>query len=342
MAKQKIGIGLIGLGMAVTPHAKSLKDVTDRAEVVAAYSPSAERRRAFGEKFRLPLTDTAHAIFDDPSIDAVMILTPPASHLELVERAAAAGKHVLLEKPLEINTERGEAIVAACRKAGVKLGLVLQFRHRPASLRLKQLLGEGGIGQIASAGCTLRWWRSQAGYYDHPGRGTLERDGGGVLITQAIHTLDLLLSLAGPVEAVTAFATTTPLHRMETEDTVCGALRFRNGAIGILDTTTAAYPGFEERIEIIGDNATAVMAGAELTVHYHDGSMETAGEAAKTGGGGDPMDFPHDTHRAVLVDFLDAIRDDREPVANGEQLLAVHRVIDALLQSAKEGRAVSL
>ena len=117
-------------------------------------------------------------------------------------------------------------------------------------------------------------------------------------------------------------------------------VQIRNGAIGILDTTTAAYPGFEERIEIIGDKATAVMAGAALTVYYHDGRTETAGEAAKTGGGGDPMDFPHDTHRAVLVDFLDAIRDDREPVANGEQLLAVHRVIDAVLKSAKEGRAI--
>jgi len=338
----KIRIGLVGLGMAVTPHAKSLVDLADRAEVVKAFSPSPERRRTFAERFPFPLAERPEEVFDDPSIDAVMLLTPPNTHLELTERAAAAGKHVLLEKPLEITTGRSQKLVEACRAAGVKLGVVLQFRHRPASLRLKALIESGALGRPASAGCTIRWWRSQEGYYDEPGRGTVARDGGGVLITQSIHILDLLLHLAGPVSEVIAFAQTSPLHVMETEDMVCGALRFTNGAIGILDATTAAYPGFQERIEIIGEHATAIIAGTKLTLYRKDGTDETVGEDVSTGGSGDPMDFPHDTHRAVLADFLDAVANDREPAANGEQVLAVHRVIDALLESSEKKRAISL
>ena len=146
-----------------------------------------------------------------------MILTPPNTHLDLVRQAAAAGKHILLEKPLEISIERAEALVAAAEEAGVTLGVVLQHRFRPASRALGAMLAEGRLGEIVSALGPRPNWRPQS-YYDQPGRGTKARDGGGVLLTQAIHTLDLMISLAGlPVE-VTAYAATSAVHRMETED----------------------------------------------------------------------------------------------------------------------------
>ncbi|MBV9782622.1 MAG: Gfo/Idh/MocA family oxidoreductase [Acidisphaera sp.] len=331
-------IALIGLGMAVTPHAKSLLDLADRVQVAYAWSPSAERRAAFAARFPFPQAANLEAILSDASVGAVAILTPPATHLDLVRRCAAAGKHVLLEKPLEITTPRAEALVSACREARVTLGVVLQHRFRPSALRLAAMLRAGELGALIAASTGIRLWRPQS-YYDEPGRGTLARDGGGVLLTQGIHTLDLLQSLAGPVTEVTGYATTSAVHRMETEDLVCAAARFAGGAFGTIEATTAAFPGFPERIDLIGDRATASLSGVDLVVHGHDGRVTEL--RPQTGGGGtgaDPMDFPHDTHRALLGDFLDAIEQGRDPAASGSEVLRVHRLIDALLQAAQTGR----
>jgi len=270
-----------------------------------------------------------------------MILTPPNTHLELVERFAAAGKHILLEKPLEVSTVRAEALVRAAGAAGVRLGAVFQSRFREASLALRARLEQGTLGELAAANVVCPWWRPQS-YYDEPGRGTLARDGGGVLITQAIHTLDLALSLTGPVAEVAAICGTTRLHRMETEDCAGAGLRFANGALGALFATTAEYPGFPERIELIGTRTTAVLAAGVVTLHHHDGRTERIGEEQTTGGGADPMAFPHDAHRALLTEFLDALDQDREPVPSGREALRVHRFIDAVLRSSKLGRAVAI
>ena len=198
---------IIGLGMAVTPHAKSLVDLRDRVEVAAAYSPTAARRDAFAERFGLPVTDDLNAIVDDPSIDYAVLLTPPNARSELVRRLAAAGKHILMEKPVERTTAAAEAIVATAERAGVTLGIVLQHRFRTVAERLGERLESGALGTIAAVHIVVPWWREQ-GYYDEPGRGTYARDGGGVLVSQAIHTLDLALSFAGPVDEVVSVAGT--------------------------------------------------------------------------------------------------------------------------------------
>lgn len=340
MAKRRIAI--IGLGMASAPHARSLADLAGRVEVAAAYSPTAARREAFAARWNVPTVDTADAVFEDRTIDAVMVLTPPSSHLELVERAARAGKHVLLEKPLEVTTARAEALVEAAARARVKLGIVLQHRFRPVASALAGIVAEGRLGEIVGASARLSNWRPQS-YYDEPGRGTKARDGGGVLLTQAIHTLDLLIALAGtPVEAF-AYAATTPVHRMETEDLVAGAVRFGNGAIGTIGATTSFYPGYADAIELIGTRGTARIEGTGLVARFHDGTETGLDDGAPGGGAGaDPMAFPHQHHRAVLADFLDAIGEDREPKVSGREALKVHRLIDALLRSAATGRRESL
>ena len=210
---KKTRIALIGLGMAVTPHAKSLVDLADRLEVVHAFSPTEARRRAFAAKFPFPMTSRFEDILEDKSVEAALVLTPPNTHFEVASRLAAAGKHVLLEKPVEVNTARAQELVEAFERAGRSLGVVLQHRFRPGALRLAQCVAAGELGDIAAATVSVPWWRPQA-YYDEPGRGTLARDGGGVLITQAIHTLDLFLSLAGPVTQVSAIGGTSRVHRM--------------------------------------------------------------------------------------------------------------------------------
>ena len=331
---QKTRVALVGLGMAVTPHAKSALDLADRVEVAFAFSPSPARRTKFAAQFPFPSCDRIETILEDRSIDVVVLLTPPNTHLELVQRCAAAGKHVLLEKPLDITTDRAEQLVAACRRAGAKLGVVLQHRHKPAAERLAAALRSGELGSLVGASAIIRLWRPQS-YYDEPGRGTMARDGGGVLITQAIHTLDLLLSLVGDAAEVSARGTTTPIHRMECEDMVCAAVRWRSGALGVIEATTAAYPGAPERIELTGTRGTATLAGTALELRFADGRTEALSADGSGGGtGADPMAFPHDYHRAVWRDFLDAIQRGGEPRVNGEEGLRVHRLIDSLLASA--------
>jgi predicted dehydrogenase len=336
LARKRIAI--IGLGMAVGPHAQSLRDLADRVEVAAAYSPTEARRAAFAKRWDFPVTGDIDAIFEDGTIDAVMVLAPPNTHLELTRRAASAGKHVLLEKPVEITLERAQALVDAVEAAGTKLGVVLQHRFRPASLALAQLMAEQRLGDLVSASAHVRNWRPQ-GYYDQPGRGTKARDGGGVLVTQAIHTLDLMISVAGLPSEVAAFAATSPVHSMETEDIAAAAMRYANGAVGMISATTTAFPGFADVVEVIGSKGTARLANAMLTADFHDGSRFEAGKESDGGGtGADPMAFPHEHHRGVLTDFLDALDSDRQPTVSGREALKVHRLIAAILRSAETGR----
>lgn len=335
-------IAIIGLGMAVTPHARGLVDLADKVEVVHAFSPSEARRNAFAARFPFPACDSIDTILNDDSVEAVAVFTPASTHRDIARQCAAAGKHVLMEKPLDITTARAEELVAACRDAGVTLGVVLQHRFRPAGMRLAELLRNGELGRIVGCSTIIRLWRPQS-YYDEPGRGSFARDGGGVLISQGIHTLDLMLSLAGPIAEVTGFATTTPIHRMETEDMVCAAARFANGAFGTIDATTAAYPGFLEEIILTCEKGTALLRGTELLVQLQDGRTITVEPDRSPGGtGADPMAFPHDYHRAVMEDFVDAIRQKREPKVTGEEALKVHRLIDALIETGRTGAAVQV
>lgn len=335
-------VAILGLGMAVAPHAKSLEDLASRVEVATAFSPTPARREAFAAHFPFPTTGDLDTIIADRSIDAVLVLTPPNTHRDIVVKAAAAGKHVLLEKPLEVSLAAAEELVDACERAGVRLGVVLQHRFRPAARRLREILAEGRLGRIVAASAHIPWWRPQS-YYDEPGRGTLARDGGGVLVTQAIHSLDLFGSLAGRIDEVMAYAITTPVHRMETEDTVAAAIRFANGAIGTIDATTAAFPGHAERMTFVGENGTAIMERTALDVQLRDGTVESvAADESSGGGGADPMAFPHDYHRALIADFLDAIEEGRDPMIGGREALKVHRLIAALLASAKARAPVAV
>lgn len=338
----RLRLAIVGLGMAVTPHARGLMDLRDKIEVLHAHAPSAARRDDFAKRFLFPVTDSLETILSDPRVEAVAVFTPANTHADIGLACARAGKHVLMEKPLDITTARAETLVSGCRAAGVTLGVVLQHRFRPAALRAADLLASGALGQITGCSTTIRLWRPQS-YYDEPRRGSFARDGGGVLISQGIHTLDLMLSLAGPVETVTGFAATSAVHRMETEDMVCAAARFENGAIGVIDATTAAYPGFHEEITITGTRGTLALRGGTLLAQFLDGTDERV--EADTGAGGtgaDPMDFPHDWHRAVMADFAAAIRGSRAPRVTGDEALRVHRLIDALVAAGDGSKPVEV
>ena len=214
------------------------------------------------------------------------------------------------------------------QKADRRFGVVLQHRFRAASRKLISIVQSGELGELISASASIRWWRTPE-YFAEPGRGMKARDGGGVLITQAIHTLDLFQSLTGPIARVAAMARTSPQRKIDTEDIVAAAIGFRGGAIGTIDATTVAYPGFPEKIELACENGTAVLEAETLTVYYRDGRILRHEGAESKSGGADPMAFSHEAHKALITDFIDAVEAGREPTVSGREALKVQLLIEA-------------
>ena len=326
-----IGMAIIGVANGFPPHARSFVDLKDRVRVVWAVARTTARLQPVADEFGFPVTTDLAAALADPAVDAMLVLTPANTHLDMVEAALAAGKHVLCEKPLEVTMARSEALVAAARRAGKRLGVVFQQRFRTGNMRLKQLLTEGALGEVQAAWLTVPWWRPQA-YYDEPGRGVLARDGGGVLITQAIHQIDLFRWLVGISSVQASQLSTTNVHRMETEDYASALIRLGNGAPGTIIATTAAFPGGAGEIRIIGSRGTASLEGGSLSVTLFDGTTEKYEDTGGSGSGVLHMAFAHDAHRALLADFLDAIEHDRDTSIPGEEALATQRVIQSIIE----------
>jgi predicted dehydrogenase len=325
-----IGLAVIGLGSALAPHAKAILDLSDRARVVHAVARSGDRRRSVEEQYGFPTSGDMATAIADPRVDAVMILTPTNTHLEIARAAFSAGKHVLCEKPLDTTLERAEHLVEAGRRADRRLAMMLQLRFRAASQRLKTLLQTEALGEVQAATMTVPWWRPQS-YYDEPGRGVKARDGGGVLLIQAIHTLDLFRWCVGISAVESAIVRTTSLHRMETEDYATALVRLGNGAPGTIVATVAAFPGSPEQIMIIGSKGIARMDGSNLRVSFLDGTEDVVRDTGGSGSGSGFMTFSHEPHKAVIADFLDAIEQNRDPAIPGEEALATQRVIDTII-----------
>ena len=325
-----IGIAVVGLGAALSPHAKGLLELTDKARVVWAAARSTKYTEATAQQYGWPVTNDIDAAIRDPKVDAVMVLSPVNTHLLIAEAAFAAGKHVLCEKPLEVSVDRGERLIEAGRRANRHLQIMLQHRFRKACRRLKDLVAGGELGTVQAATMTVPWWRPQS-YYDSLGRGTKSQDGGGVLMVQAIHTLDVFRWCVGISSIEAAQVRTTDLHRMETEDYASALVRLGNGAPGTIVATVAAFPGNPEQITIIGSKATARMDGNNLRVNWIDGRTEELIEDTGSGVGRAVMAFSHVPHKAVIEDFLDAIQSGRAPAIPGEEALATQRVIDAIV-----------
>ena len=330
----KMVIALVGLGSGALPHLRSLEDLKDRVELRYAFTrqPRADRIQAYTGPVHL--TDSLELILQDPEVQAVIVASPASTHLDICQRCFAAGKHVLLEKPLELNLERSTQLVELAAQSNLQLGVVLQHRFREASQVLQKLLIDGRLGEVEAASIRVPWWRSQA-YYNEPGRGTLARDGGGVLLTQAIHTLDLFRALVGIQSIKSAMVCQTRLHQMETEDYVSALLVLGNGAPGDLMATTAMYPGFPETIDIIGTLGSARLTGGNLQVHFLEGVPLIISNEGGTGSGANPMDFSHEPHRELINDFMQAISEKRAPHVSGADALKTQALISELLRAGQ-------
>lgn len=334
-------VALVGLGMASRPHLQALKQLDGKVGVAGIFNRSPAPALQASEEYGFPVFESIDAIASDDSVDAVILVTPPDQREALVKTFASAGKHILTEKPIERSSEQATALVEICEAASVNFGVVFQHRFRAGALRLTEILANGLLGDIASVRVQVPWWREQS-YYDVPGRGSYARDGGGVLISQAIHVLDLMLSLTGPAQSVQALCATTPLHTLEAEDFAAGCVRFASGAVGSIVATTAAYPGGAESLCIDATLGSATLEAGRLSVYWRDGRNEELGETTGTGGGADPMAFPCDWHRDLIEDFVTSMRDGSPPRISGREGLRVHHLIDALVASSRQGKQVEV
>jgi predicted dehydrogenase len=334
-------LALVGLGMVAPTYAEAIR-TSPGLRLKWVLARSAESAQGFlrdhPDLGAQVASDLSH-IAQDPEVDFALLTTPPNARHEIVTALADAGKPILMEKPVERDLPAATALVAHCEAAGVPLSIMLQHRARPLVADLHQRVA--ALGPLMAAEIAVPWWRPQA-YYDAPGRGSYARDGGGVLISQAIHTLDLALQFTGPVAEVTAMTGTTGFHRMEAEDFVSAGLRFENGALGHLHASTASFPGRGETITLHYRDGSAHLAAGNLRIDHADGHSETLGQAASSGAGADPMAFTCDWHRAVIEDFADSLRAGRAPMIPGRSALEVHRLITALERSGRDGQRMAL
>jgi UDP-N-acetyl-2-amino-2-deoxyglucuronate dehydrogenase len=345
------GFGIIGCGMIAEFHTRAINEI-EGARVMAAYT----RNPANGAKIA-GLAEGGCAVFDDldamlaqPGLDVVCICTPSGAHLEPAVKAAKAGKHVVVEKPLEITLPRCDAIIDACDRAGVRLCTIFPSRFTDANLRLKEAVATGRFGRLTLGDTYVKWWRTQQ-YYDSGGwRGTWELDGGGALMNQAIHNVDLLYWLMGDVAAVTAMTATLAHQRIEVEDTAVASLRFKNGALGTIEAATSAFPGLLKRTEIHGDRGSARVEQDDITLWEFQERIPRDNEvfaamAAQSGfkaGASDPRGITHIGHRDQLIDFLQAIDEGRAPLVDGREGRKSVEIIRAIYRSAETGAQVLL
>ena len=330
---KKIGIALVGLGPGAEPHLASLAALNDQVELRWGVTRSGNLRREGLLPSGTRLTADLGEALADAQVDVVVLATPANTHLALARQTLAAGKHTLVEKPLDVSLQRAEELVQLAEASGLCFGVVLQHRFRPGAVRLRALLASGALGELQAGMLQVPWWRSQAGYYDQAGRGTRARDGGGVLLTQAVHSLDLFRSLVGVRGVVAAQVRTTAVHAIETEDFASALLTLGNGAPGSVMATTAMFPGRTESIELIYAGAQVSLVGGGLQVHHHDGRTEMVEGDEKTGSGDAIMDFSPAAHTALYRDFLDAVAHHRPPLVSGREALLTHRLIEEILSA---------
>ena len=326
---------MIGLGMVSGTYAQAILNSAD-ITLDLIYARTADSCDAFVQQWP-DLGARAASNIDEiivSDVDFVIVTTPPNARLDIVERLARAGKPILMEKPVERNLQNARDLVDTCAQHVVRLGIMLQHRVRPVVDELRRSLDD--LGDIHMVEVSVPWWRDQS-YYDAPGRGTYARDGGGVMISQAIHTLDLMLSLTGPVETVSALAATSKSHDMEAEDFVSAGLRFVSGAVGHLFATTSAYPGRGETITLHCAKGSVTLNAGTLQIDWRDGRNQTLGQAVTSGAGADPMAFTSDWHQWMIEDFAASIAKNRPCLVTGEEALKVHALIDALERSSKSG-----
>ena len=334
-----VRFGLVGCGNVSRIHAESIKRIPN-AKLVAVMSRTEKKAWNLAREYECDYHTDLESLLKRKDVDAVVILTPNALHADIGIEAARYGKHVVVEKPIDVSLEKAERLIEECDKNDVKLSVIFQRRFSDAARKLKKFLDEGEFGKINFGNALVKWYRTQEYYDSGDWRGTWEFEGGGALINQSIHYLDLLIYFIGPVDEVFAYMDTRA-HKIEVEDILVGTLKFRNGALGLIEANTTAYPGFEARLDVYGDEGSAIVVDDELVRLTVKGKIDIGSPRTSrnlTGASSPTISF--ELHRRQYEDIVNSIINDKKPAVDGIDGLNTLAVVLALYESAKTGKAV--
>jgi predicted dehydrogenase len=339
---KNLRFGIIGAGNIAAVHAAAIHGTSD-AELVAIAARGEERGRVFAQKHNAAWHADYRELLRRDDIDAVSLAVPHDLHAPMAIDAAKAGKHVLIEKPMAINVAECDAMMEACERANVTLGVVFQMRFEPLAVKLKQALDANTLGQLLWVSTNMIWNRTEAYYHSAPWRGTWAHEGGGVLINQAVHLIDLLIWFSGMPNRVTAKMRTLN-HQIEVEDGAMAILEYADKRLGLIQATTAAFPGYPERLEFYGTNGSVVYhkGKAELEWHLVEPREDRTDTAQVSSGAANPMDITAAAHTTQFQDFANAVREHRKPFVDGLEGRKSVELIQAIYRSARANEAINL
>ena len=343
------GFGILGLGMIAEFHAKAIAAMTG-GSLVACCSRSDEKAKEFGDRFNCAAYSSVDEFLNHEGLDIVTICTPSGFHLEPALKVIEAGKHLIVEKPLEVTLERCDRMIEAAEKKGVTLAGVFPSRFHEVAGTIRKAVEAGRLGRLTLGDAYVKWFRTQEYYDKGVWRGTWEYDGGGALMNQSIHAIDLLQWFMGPVASVQAAAGTLAHERIEVEDTAAAVLRFKNGALGVIEGTTSVFPGFLKRIELSGDKGTVVLEEEDLKLWQFaeeesgDSEIREAFLSKTTSGGGasDPGAIGFHGHQLQFEDLCRALASGGSPLVDGREARKSVEIILAVYESDRTGRRIDL
>jgi len=304
--------GIVGSGVIADFHAKAIQHISN-AKLIGVCGKSGKSARILSDKYGCLVFENYQELLSNPEIDIVTIATPSGLHMEPTIEAAKKGKHVLCEKPIEITLDRIDAMIEAHQKSGTYLGGIFNYRYTDVLAPLKNAIDTGRFGVITHASVYVPWWRSDD-YYEGNWRGTWELDGGGALMNQSIHMIDMLQYLMGPITSIKSFSATLAHPQIEAEDSSVSALQFENNALGVIYGTTGAWPGQARRLEIMGTKGTVVQEDDNIIkwefadkIEGDEEILANFGNDQGVGGASDPTAIPFVNHQRNIEEFIQAI-----------------------------------
>ncbi|GMQ26959.1 Gfo/Idh/MocA family oxidoreductase [Algoriphagus sp. oki45] len=337
---QQKKIGIIGTGAIAVKHAQAIESLPN-AELIGLFNPNQESAEKAQRKFSVPVFSDWDEFIRLTGLSVICICTPSGMHLEPALKAIEAGKHVFIEKPIEVTLERADQLIKSAEENKVKLGVVFQNRFSTDFQKLIGAVRQGEFGRLLMGNAAINWFRSPEYYSSSQWKGTLKCDGGGALINQAIHTLDLLLEVMGEVDSVFGKIKTV-LYPIEGEDLGAALVNFKSGAIGTITAGTSLYPGYSERLEIYGTEGSAILEAGKLVawnVRGKESPLEKT-EKISASGASDPNAIGFELHAAQWKDFLDSIESGKQPEVDGPKSRKSLELIRAIYQSSLEERMV--
>lgn len=338
----RVGIGMAGSGMIAGVHLAALKEIPD-ARIVGAWSTPPEEGQRFSELHQIRGYRTYDEMLGDPEVHAVILCIPSGYHADYGMKAASAGKHVIVEKPIDVTVAKAKALIETCRKNDRRLSIIFQHRFTPAARKLRRALDQGLLGRLILGDAYVKWYRSPAYYLSNAWRGTKAIDGGGALINQAIHIIDLLQWMMGGVKRVCGLVRTST-HAIESEDLGVAAVEFANGAIGVIEGSTAIQPGFKERVEIHGQKGSVILEGGNVTAWKVEGCNEAdyVDEVKVSYGSTSSPAISHVNHKAQLEEIIASIQKNTDSSVNGEEGLKALRIILGIYESSVKRQWIEL